>query len=106
MILAFLIMLVLPLLQLFTQAFYDKDGAFIGVANFSKYFTTPTLVQSLQNTVWVWEDYVNLCQQGGSKSFLELVEVANLTSPFAEGCVKSVITEIEAWLHAIDDTKL
>ncbi len=35
-----------------------------------------------------WEDYVNLCQQGGSKSFLELVEVANLTSPFAEGCVK------------------
>lgn len=28
MILAFLIMLVLPLLQLFTQAFYDKDGAF------------------------------------------------------------------------------
>lgn len=53
MILAFLIMLVLPLLQLFTQAFYDKDGAFIGVANFSKYFTTPTLVQSLQNTVWV-----------------------------------------------------
>ncbi len=53
-----------------------------------------------------WEDYVNLCQQGGSKSFLELVEVANLTSPFVEGCVKSVITEIEAWLHAIDDTKL
>ena len=53
-----------------------------------------------------WEDYVNLCQQGGSKSFLELVEVANLTSPFAEGCVKSVITEIEAWLQAIDDTKL
>ncbi|MED2935556.1 putative 2-aminoethylphosphonate ABC transporter permease subunit, partial [Bacillus wiedmannii] len=28
MLLAFLIMLVLPLLQLFTQAFYDKDGAF------------------------------------------------------------------------------
>ena len=53
MILAFLIMLVLPLLQLFTQAFYDKDGAFIGVANFSKYFTTPTLVQSLQNTIWI-----------------------------------------------------
>ncbi|ABS21376.1 putative 2-aminoethylphosphonate ABC transporter permease subunit [Bacillus cytotoxicus] len=50
---AFLIMLVLPLLQLFTQAFYDKDGTFVGVANFSKYFTTPTLIQSLQNTVWI-----------------------------------------------------
>ncbi|WP_377866389.1 putative 2-aminoethylphosphonate ABC transporter permease subunit [Bacillus sp. R86525] len=53
MLLSFFIMLVLPLLQLFTQAFYDKDGAFIGVANFSKYFTTPTLVQSLQNTIWI-----------------------------------------------------
>ncbi|EJS52692.1 hypothetical protein ICG_04131 [Bacillus cereus BAG1X1-3] len=53
MLLAFLIILVLPLLQLFTQVFYDKDGAFIGVANFSKYFTTPTLVQSLQNTIWI-----------------------------------------------------
>ena len=37
MLLSFFIMLVLPLLQLFTQAFYDKDGAFVGVANFSKY---------------------------------------------------------------------
>ncbi|MFE4761330.1 putative 2-aminoethylphosphonate ABC transporter permease subunit [Bacillus mycoides] len=53
MLLSFFIMLVLPLLQLFTQAFYDKDGAFVGVANFSKYFTTPTLVQSLQNTIWI-----------------------------------------------------
>ncbi|PHA79454.1 putative 2-aminoethylphosphonate ABC transporter permease subunit [Bacillus toyonensis] len=53
MLLSFLIILVLPLLQLFTQAFYDKDGAFIGVANFSKYFTTSALVQSLQNTIWI-----------------------------------------------------
>ncbi|WP_459500947.1 M3 family oligoendopeptidase [Bacillus sp. C1] len=53
-----------------------------------------------------WEDYVNLCQQGGSKSFLDLVEVANLTSPFVDGCVQSVINEIQAWLHAVDDTKL
>lgn len=53
MILSFLVILVLPLLQLFTQAFYNKDGVFIGLANFSKYFTTPTLVQSLQNTVWI-----------------------------------------------------
>ncbi|MFB5250826.1 putative 2-aminoethylphosphonate ABC transporter permease subunit [Bacillus cereus] len=53
MLLSFFIMLVLPLLQLFTQAFYDKEGAFVGVANFSKYFTTPTLVQSLQNTIWI-----------------------------------------------------
>ena len=51
MILAFLIMLA-AITTIYTS-FYDKDGTFIGVANFSKYFTTPTLVQSLQNTVWV-----------------------------------------------------
>ncbi|PGC30755.1 oligoendopeptidase F [Bacillus pseudomycoides] len=53
-----------------------------------------------------WEDYVNLCQKGGSQSFLQLVEIANLTSPFTDGCVQGVITEIQAWLHAVDDTKL
>ena len=53
-----------------------------------------------------WEDYVNLCQVGGSQSFLGLVEVANLKSPFEDGCVKSLITEIKAWLRAVDDTKL
>ncbi len=53
-----------------------------------------------------WADYVNLCKQGGSKSFTGLVEVAGLTSPFEEGCVASVIGEIENWLNGIDDSKL
>jgi hypothetical protein len=29
-----------------------------------------------------WSDYVRLCKAGGSKSFLELVKLANLRSPF------------------------
>ncbi|MDZ5607264.1 M3 family oligoendopeptidase [Bacillus pseudomycoides] len=53
-----------------------------------------------------WEDYVNLCQKGGSQSFLQLVEGANLTSPFTDGCVQGVINDIQSWLHAVDDTKL
>lgn len=53
-----------------------------------------------------WADYVNLCKQGGSKSFTELVEVAGLISPFQEGCVSSVIGDIEGWLNQIDDSKL
>jgi oligoendopeptidase F len=31
-----------------------------------------------------WKDYHRLCQQGGSMNFLELLEVANLSSPFDE----------------------
>lgn len=53
-----------------------------------------------------WEDYVTLCEAGGSKSFLNLVKLANLRSPFEAGCVESVIGDIEAWLDLIDDSKL
>jgi M3 family oligoendopeptidase len=53
-----------------------------------------------------WDDYLYLCQQGGSKSFTELVEVAKLISPFENGCVKSVIDEIETYLNSINDKAL
>ena len=53
-----------------------------------------------------WSHYLTLCQKGGSMSFLKLVEVAGLRSPFEEGCVSSVIGEIEAWLDEVDDQQL
>lgn len=53
-----------------------------------------------------WDDYVSLCKEGGSKPFLKLVKIANLKSPFEDGCVKSVIGDIEAWLDSVDDSKL
>ncbi|MCB2310744.1 M3 family oligoendopeptidase [Clostridium tagluense] len=51
-------------------------------------------------------DYMNLCAAGGSKSFLGLVELANLKSPFDDGCIKSVINDIKIWLDSVDDIKL
>ncbi|TFE23076.1 M3 family oligoendopeptidase [Cohnella luojiensis] len=53
-----------------------------------------------------WADYLKLCQQGGSKSFLELVKVAGLISPFEDGCVVSVMGDIDNWLSGVDDKKL
>lgn len=53
-----------------------------------------------------WSDYVDLCKAGGSKAFLELVELAGLKSPFTEGVVPAVVAEAEAWLDAVDHTKL
>lgn len=53
-----------------------------------------------------WSDYLNLCRQGGSLSFTELVKVAGLISPFEDGCVTSVIDSIERWLESVDDTAL
>lgn len=53
-----------------------------------------------------WPDYLKLCQAGGSRSFTELVKLAGLTSPFEDGCIGSVIGEIEGWLNSIDDKAL
>lgn len=53
-----------------------------------------------------WTDYMNLCYAGGSKSFLKLVELANLKSPFGDGCIESVMHNIENWLNIVDDALL
>lgn len=49
---------------------------------------------------------MELCQAGGSKSFIKLVELAGLTSPFEDGCISSVIGDIEGWLNSINDKEL
>lgn len=59
-----------------------------------------------ENRDAAWSDYLALCKQGGSKSFLQLVEVAKLTSPFSDGCVESVVGDADAWLDNIDDREL
>ncbi|HBN82689.1 MAG TPA: M3 family oligoendopeptidase [Clostridiales bacterium] len=53
-----------------------------------------------------WSDYLAICKVGGTQSFLEIVKTAGLISPFEDGCLKSVVGEIDKWLESIDDTKL
>ena len=62
--------------------------------------------RSREDRETAWADYLRLCQAGGSKSFLELVELANLNSPFKDGCIASVVSVIEDWLAGVDDSKL
>lgn len=59
-----------------------------------------------ENPEQAWADYLTLCREGGSKSFTELVKVAKLYSPFEDGCIQSVIGDIEAWLNSVDDKRL
>jgi M3 family oligoendopeptidase len=93
-------------------AYWHQQGHIFGVPF---YYIDYTLAQICAFQFWkkanedrerAWEDYLNLCQQGGSKSFLELVQTANLISPFESGCVESVIGDIETWLGGVDDSKL
>lgn len=53
-----------------------------------------------------WQDYIDICKVGGTKSFLEIVDIGNLKSPFEDGCVESVIFSIKKWLDEVDDNKL
>lgn len=43
----------LPLASLLVKSFQDGDGAFVGLANYARWFATPALVASLWNSVWV-----------------------------------------------------
>ncbi len=58
-----------------------------------------------ENHADAWADYVRLCKTGGSQSFLKLVKLANLRSPFEDSCIESVVGEITKWLESIDDSK-
>ena len=52
-----------------------------------------------------WKDYVNLCKAGGSKSFLSLVKLANIDSPFEDETIISTAAKIKNWLDSMDDKK-
>ncbi|WP_291941066.1 M3 family oligoendopeptidase [Cetobacterium sp.] len=45
-----------------------------------------------------WKDYLNLCHEGGTKSFLNLLKVAKLKSPFEENCVENIIEDVKKYL--------
>lgn len=47
-----------------------------------------------QNHEQTWRDYMMLCNAGGSKSYLELLDTANLSNPFAENIVANICCPI------------
>jgi iron(III) transport system permease protein len=48
-----LLAIAFPLATLLSKSFRDGDGHFVGLANYVRYFSTPTLVASLWNSFWV-----------------------------------------------------
>lgn len=53
-----------------------------------------------------WNDYLHLCNLGGSLPFTDLVKEANLNSPFVKENLKGVISKIDAFLENIDDSEM
>jgi len=46
-----------------------------------------------------WKDYLKLCSEGGSKSFIELLNTAKLESPFDGKTIKSIVDYALEWLR-------
>ena len=59
--------------------------------------------KSEQDFSSAWQDYLNLCKAGGSQSFLDLVKLAHLQSPFDEGVFEPLFKELETYLDGVDD---
>ena len=51
------------------------------------------------------EDYISLCEAGGTRSFLKLLDIAKLDSPFDDASLKKNISYVDSWLEKIDDSK-
>lgn len=77
------------------------------------YYIDYTLAQICAYQYWIkmqdnyqdaWKDYLELCKAGGSLSFLRLVDLAGLQSPFQAGTLENVAKNIEAWLEKVDDS--
>jgi M3 family oligoendopeptidase len=84
--------------HIFNSPFYYIDYTLAQICAFQFW------MKDRQNHKKAWSDYVRLCKAGGSKSFLELVQLAGLRSPFEDGCVESVAGEIRRFLEGVDDS--
>jgi M3 family oligoendopeptidase len=62
--------------------------------------------RSRQDRQGAWQDYLNLCQAGGSQSFVNLLKIANLSNPFEQGSIEKIIKPVKSFLDGIDDTSL
>ncbi|WP_314062985.1 M3 family oligoendopeptidase [uncultured Vagococcus sp.] len=87
--------------HIFASPFYYIDYTLAQVCAF-QFWKRSQVDKELQ----AWSDYLAICQVGGTKTFLEIIELANLTSPFEKGSLAQVMSAIDEYLSAVDDTQL
>lgn len=98
------------------NSFYEEGGFWFKQGHiFSSpfYYIDYTLAQMCALQFWqrdhlqkdpaAWSDYLELCQVGGSKSFLELVDLGHLKSPFQKDSLKELAEEIHQYLLVASD---
>ena len=98
---------------------YPKQGGIwqgqLHIYQIPFYYIDYTLAQTCAFQFWskfnkdrnhAWKEYYDLCKAGGSMPFTQLLNVANLRSPFKDGTLKEIVVEILAWLDSINAENL
>ncbi len=88
------------IMHIFLVPFYMIDYTLAQVCAF-QYFN-----RANESKNEAWQSYVKLCKAGGSKSFKELLALAQLKNPFETGSLKTIIPSIEKILNQINDEDL
>ena len=92
--------------------FWYRQGHIFGVPF---YYIDYTIAQVVAFQYWIksqadhpeaFAHYLALCKLGGSKSFVALLENANLDNPFKDGVVGETMKPLIDFLNKVDDTKL
>ena len=86
--------------HIFHAPFYYIDYTLAQVCAFQYW------IKHQENRKEALDSYLALCKLGGSKSFLGLLDSANLKNPFLKGTVKEIVKPIRAYLDIVDDSKL
>ncbi|WLD94318.1 M3 family oligoendopeptidase [Alkalihalobacillus sp. AL-G] len=94
--------------------FLERGGGFYEIGHM---FTTPFYFMdyelahfcsvqfwdlSSKNPKLAWDSFIKMCKIGGSKSYLELITDANLTSPFEENSLQPLLQSVEKWIEQGD----
>jgi M3 family oligoendopeptidase len=90
--------------HIYEKPFYYIDYGLAQVCAF-QYWKKVNASSKKEHTTAL-KDYIKLCKAGGSQSFLDLLEYANLESPFKKDTVKKAIKPIIAYLDEVDDAAL
>jgi M3 family oligoendopeptidase len=84
--------------HIFSSPFYYIDYVLAQICAFQFW------KRSLMDKEAAWKDYLRLCKAGGSMSFLDLVELAGLRSPFEDGTVEWALGPVKEYFEQVDDS--
>lgn len=87
--------------HIFTSPFYYIDYTLAQVCAFQfwKRF-------NVEKDPQAWQDYLAICQVGGTKTFLEILDIANLRSPFEAGALDDTITLVDNYLSSVTEEEI